>query len=375
MKKVIDNLIFWKYLLIIFFKIIRFVFTKNPFTTIKVFRRFSWLSKAMLNFANLYFNLCRYRKGSHLKATAITIDELTDCLLEYIGNALYHPEKVILIEEIMAPEIFLAMGFTPFAVEVPSLLLPVIDPHGLSDYIDKAENYGIPSDICSLLKGSIGMMFEDEIANGQALVTSNSPCDNHISTYILMETKTDIPFYRLDIPYNFTTERAADYFVEELKEMVKWLESNTTCRMDWEKLRDICEVRNQWIKLQLEFWDTLRIKPAPVAGEAVWLPYWLASLIQPSSKRNIKMFENLLNISRQNLEQNVAAVPNEKFRVLMWNMPIFHFFDVFGWAEKTWGVSLVAEGLSFNRIPLIDTKTNESMLRGIANLTLYAPMA
>jgi benzoyl-CoA reductase/2-hydroxyglutaryl-CoA dehydratase subunit BcrC/BadD/HgdB len=221
----------------------------------------------------------------------------------------------------------------------------------------------------------MGMILKKQLMQGHAVIATNLPCDTHLCTNTLLESEIDTPFFRLDAPYNFTTDRAADYFAGELKGMISWLESVTGHDMDWEKLRQICNVRNRWVELQSEYWETLRVKPAPMAGEAVFLPNWFAGILQPGSKRNIRMFEKLFALSRRNLEQKIAAVPNEKFRVLIWNMPIVHFFEVFSWAEETWGVSVIAESLAFNRIPYIDTETKENMLRGIAKLILYAPMA
>jgi hypothetical protein len=374
-KNLDDEIIRYKYYILILLRILWFGVSKNPLTTFRLLRRFSWLPVTLVKFSNLYFNLCDNRHGDYLKAMAITLNEFAAGLLDYFGNTLYHPEKVILVEEIVSTEIFLAMGLRPFALELPSLVLPLLDPVSLSKYIDKSENYGIPSDICSLLKSSMGMVLEKEMIDGQAVITTNSPCDNHLTSYTLMEAEIRRPFYRLDVPFHFTTKRASDYFVTELEEMITWLESHTTGRMDWNKLKEICETRNQWVELQMEYFETIRVKPAPMAGEAVFLPYWLASILHPGSRKNIEMFKTLLGLSKQNMANHIAAVPNEKFRVLIWNMPIFHFLDVFGWAENTWGVAAIAESLSHNQIPLIDTTSKESMLRGIGNLILFAPMA
>jgi len=100
----------------------------------------------------------------------------------------------------------------------------------------------------------------------------------------------------------------------------------------------------------------------------------VAAMIRPHSKKNIAMFESLMAVTQKNISENTGAVPNEKHRVLLWNMPIFHFMDLAGWAEQNWGVSIIAEGLAYNRIPLIDTTSPDSMLEGLANFYLNPPM-
>ena len=56
-------------------------------------------------------------------------------------------------------------------------------------------------------------------------------------------------------------------FTKELKRMIKWLEENTPGRMDWDRLCEICEERNRMVEQELELWDLVRIRPAPLAGE------------------------------------------------------------------------------------------------------------
>lgn len=373
--KLIDTFIFCKYLLLIWIKILGLVLSRNPVTTIRLFGRYPWMI-TFLKFNGLYLHLCRNRKGRYLEATALTIYGLADSVGDYIFDALHHPEKVVLIEAVMSPEIFHAMGLLPFGVEILPIILLMVDENALADYIDKAEeNYGIPADICSIHKATIGAILKKQLVKGRAAIGSNTPCDVHLGTYSLMEIENNMPFYRLDAPYNFTTDSAVDYFAGELKGMITWLELHTQGRMDWNKLRETCEGRNRMVELSLEYWETLRAKPAPIAGEAAWLPHWCCTVLAPGSPAGNKLYEKLLKLAQQNMEQRVAAVPNEKYRVLLWNMPVIHFMDLSDWAERTWGVSVIMESISFNRIPFIDTSTNESILKGLAKIYLYAPMA
>lgn len=358
----------------IIFHVIRLVVSKNPFTTIRLFKQYPWLLVALPALSRLFFKHCRGRKGNGLKAIAITMESLITSLIDYFENTLFNPDMVVLVQDVLPHEIFHAMGLWPFQPELPSLLLPLLTPLADARYIDRGENYGLPADICSLHKSTIGMILEKEMVSGRAAISSNTPCDLHVTTYNFIQTEMDIPVFKLDVPYHFKTQRASEYFVNELKEMIKWLESITSGRMDWERLRQICETRNHWAELQFELWETLRVKPAPIAGEAVWFPNWVAGMIRPHSPKNIPMFENLMAVSQKNIRRNTGAVPNEKHRALLWNMPVFHFMDLAGWAETHWGVSIIAEGLAYNRIPLIDTTSSDSMLEGLARFYLNPPM-
>ena len=75
------------------------------------------------------------------------------------------------------------------------------------------------------------------------------------------------------------------------------------------------------------------------------------------------------------MDKGIAAVPNEKYRALIWNSPIFHYSDIFVWAEKTYGISLVMDSLSYNALPFIDTSDRETMLRDLGRVMMAGPMA
>ena len=373
--KAADRFVLWKYWVMIWLKVIRLLLTSNPVTTIHLVRRYAWLRLMLFRFNSLYFRLCRGRQGRYLQATALVLDGLASGLIDVVRDVLYRHRNVVLTESIMSPEIFRAMGLTPFMMEFPDLFSSLIDPSALERYIDIGENSGIPPDTCSFVRSEVGVCLEGELPDSLAVITTNSPCDPHIGSYTFLESQIDTPMVRLDVPYQVNSERATEYFVEELKGMISWLEANTPGRMDWDRLRAICDERNRMVELQYELWETLRAKPAPMAGEPIYLPNLFSVMVRPGEPKSTRLFEQTLGLAKQNLKQGIPAVPQETYRVLNWNSPIGHFIDVYNWAERTWGVTLLMESLAFNRIPLIDTETPESILRGLARIIMVGPMA
>ncbi len=373
--KLKDTVTFWKGLAIIWLKAIRFLLTNNPFKIARVFRRYPWMMQ-LLRFNYLYFSLCKGRQGNYLKATALTMNICADNILKSIEGPYFGKKEVVLFEDMISLEIFRAMGLTPYMLEFPGLILPLIVPDSLQTYIDRAENQGIPQDVCSAPRGFMGLMLEGQIPDAVASITTNSPCDAHVGAYTMLESEfEDLPTYHIDIPFQIYTEKGIDYVTEELKEMVEWLEENSSGKMDWDVLREVCEERNRMVQLELELWETLKMKPAPMAGEPVYMSHLLCHFFGPGDKDNTRGFEKILELSMENLKQGKPALPNERYRVICWGTPIGHFFDLFNWAERTWGITLIMENLTFNRIPMIDTTSPDTMMRGLAQVIMGAPMA
>jgi benzoyl-CoA reductase/2-hydroxyglutaryl-CoA dehydratase subunit BcrC/BadD/HgdB len=149
-------------------------------------------------------------------------------------------------------------------------------------------------DSCSFVKAAVGMVAKDQMPKGSAIVSSNMPCDAGMASYSYIQKKYNVPIYRVDVPYNFHNERAEKLFIDDLKGMISFLEKNTPGRMDWAKLREICEGRNRMMTLELELWDMMRVSPAPLASEAIWLSHLWFFYLFPRPKVSIRRYERLV---------------------------------------------------------------------------------
>lgn len=58
----------------------------------------------------------------------------------------------------------------------------------------------------------------------------------------------------------------------------------------------------------------------------------------------------------------------------MWNPPFLHFSDIFNWAERTYGLTLMNDSMSYHHHGPIDISTPESMLRGWSRIVMQGPM-
>ena len=245
----------------------------------------------------------------------------------------------------------------------------------MQKYLDAAENEGIPPDICSLPRATIGMAMKNAFPAALAVVSSNMPCDGGMSSYTVIAKQMKKPAYWVDIPFDFKSERALDYFAGELKAMIAWLEKTHPGRMDWDRLKEICEKRNAMAELELDIWDMIRHRPAPMAAEAIWMSHLWFFNINPGYDTSIKLLADLKSLTEKNLAAGVSAVPREKYRALLWNPPTLHYVDLLVWAERTYGVSLILDSMSFNRQPFIDTSSPDSMLKSLGSIIMQGPMA
>jgi benzoyl-CoA reductase/2-hydroxyglutaryl-CoA dehydratase subunit BcrC/BadD/HgdB len=338
-------------------------------------RRYPWM-KILLR-ANLLNNkFGRNRDDNYYEATLLVISYVVRGFVDILDDMFLRGDLLIIHEDMVPPEIFRAMGLTPFMAELLGIALPMIDPHAVEQYIDLSENQGVPPDVCSLPKSTMGFVLAGELPPALALVAANLPCDGGMSSYTLIERALKLPTFRLDIPHHFYNDRARTYFTDELRRLIKWMEKHTPGEMDWDKLARICSERNRMVEHELELWDMLKTRPAPLAAEPVYLSHLWGANVSPGKPETTLLFKQLCDLARKNLQAGTGAVKNEKFRALLWNPPLLHAVDLFNWAETAYGVSLIIDSMSYNRRePYIDTSTEESLLYGLGLNIMEGPMA
>jgi hypothetical protein len=219
------------------------------------------------------------------------------------------------------------------------------------------------------------MVMKGHMPRPIAVVSSNLPCDGGMSSYAMIESEMKVPVFRADIPFDFRSERAVAYFAGELRRMIAWLEEHTPGRMDWDRMRAVCEERNRAVEYEMELWDMLRARPAPMAADPIVLSHMLFYQVLPASSLATALYRDILALAKQIRAEGGQALANERFRTVNWCSPALHFPGLFSWAEKAYGVAVLQDMLSFNRHPSIDTSSPDTMLAGLARIVLEGPMA
>jgi hypothetical protein len=370
-------LIYMKYWALNYSWIVRFMIemtiTLGPIGAIRTLMKNPWLF-TLLKVNNLMRRYGRGRTGLYLESVCLALNSVVTGNIDMLRQMFYHPERMVINEDLVPIDIVHAMGLDAYLLEGMGIMLPIMDPESCLKYIDEAENAGMNADACSLPKTTVGMVIRGHMPKGLAMVSSNLPCDAGAGSYAFIQRMFDIPTYRLDVPFHFFNERAENLFMEDVKGMIDWLEKHTPGRMDWDRFRKICQNRNRILELELELWDMLRARPAPLASEAVWLSHLWNVNVTPDYEVSVRHFEKIVDMARKNLETDTPATVNERYRTIVWNPPFLHFSDIFNWAERTYGLTVINDSMTYHHHQPIDTSTPESMLRGWSRTIMQGPM-
>ena len=368
-----DRFVAYKFMFLNWWLIVSLILKLGPINTLHKIRQYPWILK-LFTVNSLVGRVNQGRTGHYREAIDFTLHCVLKDLKRHLEAAFLESDKVVEHVEIMPVEIIEAMGLQSYSVEMLTILLGYINPTFLEEYIDASDNFGIPNDTCSLPRAALGMGLMGQHPKGSALITANLPCDGGKSIYNVLADYFGGPCFQLDVPAKYTTEEGLDYLTEQLKEMISWLEENTSGRMDWDRLRQACKWRNEAVEYEMEMWEMYRQRPAPFAGDIVFLSHMWAFTFMPGTELSAKMMKRLSELCKKNYDKGIAAAGTEKYRALMLNPVPALTAEFYAWAEQTYGVAVVMESMTYHTQPYIDTESPETMLRGLAHVFGDSPM-
>ncbi|NNK00197.1 MAG: 2-hydroxyacyl-CoA dehydratase, partial [Desulfatitalea sp.] len=188
-----------------------------------------------------------------------TVDKLMDAVNSGGKKILWH-------SGVLSPEMFFCFdNVEPFAMEVPIFMVSFCDPDGVGEYIDIAEQIGMPSDICGTDKGTLGFALQEMLPPADMVVLGTVPCDSVMCGHQVMEKLMDSPFCYLDMP-EIPDERGLDLIVHHIKKMIKQIEVNLNTRLDWDKFKHHIELANAQQEYLLAENELRRMTPCPHGG-------------------------------------------------------------------------------------------------------------
>jgi len=339
----------------------------GPTQLIRLFREFPWLVKGL----GIHTAL-DYTKGSFPYSSA-TVSFIFQYLVYVLETYVNNPDQIVWVEELLTPEIPLAMGFVPFMPESIGLVLPLVKNDICESYIDVSENEGYPSDMCSFIKTSLGLVLKDGLPKPRLILTTNSPCESASSGYIPIEEKYKVPVFRMDQPYEFN-DASIGYYTQALWKMIRFMEAETGVKMDFDRLRKICENRNQASESIIEFLELNRAKPSP-AGTITHTLSILGHSLMPGSKAATDLAVAYQEESKRRYDKQLGPVKKEKIRYVMWGVPFGIDVGYYQWLEEEYCAVMVAEMYSSRNYSIVDTSTPDTMLSGLAADMMQGPMA
>lgn len=339
------------------------------------------LLKPLLRFENLL--PLHQRIGLELIASeSMTTDLLwalwpiNTALKKYLENSFRAVETgdppVAWLEWCISTDLILAFEAQPMCTEGLVALLLLLDAESNIMINDIGEEAGVPVEYCSASKNAVGACLSGQLPPPRCIVTSSHPCDSIVSSYQSIEYLTGAPTFRLDTPF-WDDERSVDYYAGEIRRLIAFLEEQFKRKLDYDRLREVLTEVNRTNELMMEINEMYRVKPCPGTIVSTVLE-WVGRVIGIGTPEITEASRRLHHITRQNVEAGRGTIKNEKIRVIWFDVPI-PFYPLVVWMEETFGAVIVTDVTTYMDTPMIDTSTEDTMVRGLASSYMNLAMA
>lgn len=265
-----------------------------------------------------------------------------------------------------APEIFVAMGLPWYTLSVLPFL-PVSEPY-LLDEIDEAERLGLGTDMCTLIRLGIRYAYAGYVPTPTAFVGLLCPCDGVSVLHQAIAHHRDwqkVPMFCTDPPYD-KDERGVDFYADELRRMVAFLEEHTGAILDMDRLREAIAESNKHYKLWAEYNELRRAVPCPPGARKGAQAWHVAQNYMVGEPRGTAWFRDLLDMTEQQVREGKGDIPDEKIRLFWFDIRPVWLGELTEWLRNEWRACIVLDMLGHTPYTPIDISSEETMFRGLA---------
>lgn len=237
-------------------------------------------------------------------------------------------------------EILYAMDIVPMHTETTSWMTALFLGQ-YSDLLAAGAEQGLGSEICSPHRGLAGALSIGALPHPDAVLWSNMVCDNTAKCGELLMKITGSPGFLLDRPFQ-RSEKEIGYFVEELRDMVAFLEAQSGLKMDWDKLSDIVRNMDEQIELFREINRLREAVPSPFSPQG-FLELVTVDYLFPGRPEATGYLRTLRDELAAAVAEHRGAVPKERYRLMTLFMPPMYLIGFLDKLSREYGAVSATE--------------------------------
>jgi benzoyl-CoA reductase/2-hydroxyglutaryl-CoA dehydratase subunit BcrC/BadD/HgdB len=261
-------------------------------------------------------------------------------------------------------EICLGLDIIPFGTEQFASLCAA--KQVAAYYCERAEAEGFSPDICGYCKTVVGYSARFKELGGvppeapyggapkpdMLLGRAGVICDPGFKWYQATQRYFDVPVFIFDrqpLPDTIDYEdeeiirQYIDYELAELRRLVRFLEGQTSRKLNMDRLSERVDLSHEMYKLAYETWKLRQAVPCPMPSQDHFATVFpLLSLA--GTKEAVEFFRRLRDEVKWRVDNKVGALPDEQYRLQWEGIPTWYNMGIFNYAEK-YGAVFVAESI------------------------------
>jgi benzoyl-CoA reductase/2-hydroxyglutaryl-CoA dehydratase subunit BcrC/BadD/HgdB len=198
------------------------------------------------------------------------------------------------------------------------------------DLCEKAEAMGYASDLCSYARADIACATVDGgpiggLPRPDMLVCCNNICGTVLKWYEVQARYFNVPLFILDTPFIHTEYSPAvnDYVRAQLDEYIAFLETHCGRPFDHDRLAEVGRLSMEGQRLWQQVLDTTVNRPAPMSAFDAFFHLALIVTLR-GTQTVVDYYTELLGEMTTRVAEGIAAVPDERYRLLWDNLPVWY---------------------------------------------------
>lgn len=197
------------------------------------------------------------------------------------------------------------------------------------DLCEKAEDMGYCRDLCSYARADIAASPVNGGPIGglpapDFLVCCNNICGTVLKWYEVQARYYKVPLFIFDTPFCHTefSSEARKYVRSQIDEYIKFLEVVCGKKFDMDRMKEVGRLSLQGQRLWQDVLDTAMNKPAPMSAFDAFFHLALIVTLR-GTQTAVDYYTMLLAEMKDRAAQKIGAVPNERYRLLWDNLPVW----------------------------------------------------
>lgn len=288
-------------------------------------------------------------------------------------------DQMIPYDEVLPP-LFLK-GFKdliPIPLQtLPEFIICDIDQQLEPYYIDVAESFGLPADVCSRCAAETGVAIDDAFPIiGKAFLTTNMPCNASEATSMFQRRRVGLPDMPVTLAMIHNEPGAHPYSTQMLKDTIAFIEKEYGVTYNWDELFKYAKELNEQNTIELEKWEFMKTPYCALVGiaESLYRLYSWAS-VNGQDPYFTKTDRKVLKLITKAYDEKYEPFSGKtRHRAFLWGPSAVYYTDFPTWAENCWGINIVLNMDSTMGHNQISTTDPEEAIKDLALLSEKATM-
>ncbi|HNR89638.1 MAG TPA: 2-hydroxyacyl-CoA dehydratase family protein [Spirochaetota bacterium] len=198
------------------------------------------------------------------------------------------------------------------------------------DLCNRAEEMGYSRDLCSYARSDIAAA----VTNGgpigglpapDFLVCCNNICGTVMKWYEAQARFFNVPLFIFDTPFTHTEfpDIARNYVRKQIFEYIAFLETVCGRKFDYDRMMEVGRLSVEAQRLWQAVLDTTMHRPAPMSAFDAFFHLGLIVTLR-GTPVVVEYYTQLLAEMRARVASGISAVPNERYRLLWDNLPVWY---------------------------------------------------